>query len=285
MFSGGMLNSKAWRLKRINTDLANTPLLFRKEISMGRIASAVIHKAFFGAILLQCVAAYGTPVPQVPPKVKETFSAILALEDMYHNEYLKYAPDLETLKKHFEVKDPIESLAPGFEIYAGTYDTLPFLYALDSNGDSLVQAGQKAIRFSKLNQEEYPIDYLRGIDGDNGLQVRLEFPKALSLKGEISKDSSVCRFTLERAADGKSNLTGCSGYLTTPQVASGMAVAATLPSGILLGKPWSLTIQPDSRVQVKGSYHSQADHPYPIRGILSPKRPFRIFTRAETRRK
>ena len=252
---------------------------------MGRIASMVIRRSFFGAILLQCVAANGNPAPEVPEKVKETFSAILALEDMYHNEYLKYAPDLETLKKHFEVKDPIESLAPGYEIYSKTQDTLPLLYALDSNGDSLVQAGRNAIRFSRLNQEEYPLDYLRGIDGDKGLQVRLEFPKALSLKGEILKDSSICRFTIERNTDGKPTLTGCSEYLTTPQVTSGMAVAATLPSGILLGKPWSLTMQPDNRVQVKGSYHSQADHPYPIRGTLSPKRPFRIFTRAETRRK
>lgn len=222
--------------------------------------------------------------PQVPVKVKETFSAIHALEDIYHNEYLKYAPDLQTLKKHFEVKDPIEYLAPGYEIYAGVLDSLPFFYALDGKGDSITQTGRQEIRFSRLNQNEYSIENILGIDPKKGLQVRLEIPADSRLKGELTKVRSTCTFSLIRKGKGNPSLEGCPEYLTTVQSDSGTFLIASLPSGILSGDPWVLSIHPSKKTPLKGTYHSTLDRPYHIRGSHTPKSPFRIYTRAETRR-
>ncbi|HLP41380.1 MAG TPA: hypothetical protein VK465_07730 [Fibrobacteria bacterium] len=223
--------------------------------------------------------------PKVPAKVKETFSAIHALEDIYYNEYLKYAPDLQTLKKHFEVKDPIEYLAPGYEIYAGVKDSVPFLYALDEKGDSLTQIGRKEIRISRLNQREYPIDNVLGVDPEKGLQVRLEIPSDSRLKGDLIKDRSICSFAMVWREKGFPDLEGCSEYLTVNQTDSGFFLLASLPASILVGAPWTLSIHPAKNTPLKGSYHSNLDRPYHIRGSHSPQSPFRIYTRAETRRK
>lgn len=235
-------------------------------------------------IHLGILPSLGGPSP-VPAKVKETFSAVLALEDIYHNEYSKYAPDLQTLKMHFEVKDSIEHLAPGYEIYAAVRDSLPFLFAIDGNGDSLTQTGREAIRFSRLDQTAYPLDNVLGIDPDKGLQVSLQFPAHSRLKGELTKGRSLCSFTWENRRSGQSGLKGCPEYLTARQTDSGTIVMASLPPAILAGEPWGLSVVPDKKTQVKGTFHSRADRPYSIRGTPSPKHPFRIFTRTESRRK
>lgn len=231
--------------------------------------------------VLSCLGA----TPNVPAKVKETFSAILALEDIYHNEYLKYAPDLQTLRKHFEVKDSIEYFAPGFEIYAAVRDDQPLLSAIDRNGDSLTQTGKGSIRFSKLDQTDYALDNTLGIDPMKGLQVRLEFLSEVQLKGHLTKGKSICSFELKKVKSLKPELKGCSEYLTSLQTDSGFVLVASLPSGILSGEPWAFRLYPDKKARVKGSYHSEANHPYSIRGTVLPKSPFLIYTRAESRRK
>jgi hypothetical protein len=221
----------------------------------------------------------------VPKKLRETFSAILELEEIYHNEFSVYAPNLETLKAHFKIKDSLEMPLPGFEVYAVTRDNLPFLFAIDGNGDSLIQASRQSIRFSRLDQAEYPIDEARGIDPAAGLQVRLELPLSIGLKGSLAKGSLLCSFTLKKMGSRQAKLQGCSQYLTVRRTDSMLVLVASLPAAIPSGEPWSFAVFPHRETRVKGGYHSRADRPYPIRGSLSPEHPFRIFSRVETRRK
>ena len=245
-----------------------------------------VQVSIWGMVLLHSgTLATQSSELQVPMKLRESFSAILGLEEIYYNEFSHYAPNLETLKAHFKIKDSLEKPLPGFEVHAITRDALPVIFAIDGNGDSLIQAGRQGIRFSKLDQAEYPVDEAQGIDSAAGLQVRLELPLGVGLKGSLAKGSPLCSFTLKEMGSRQTNLQGCSQYLTVRRTDSMLVLVASLPAAILSGEPWSFGVFPVRETRVRGGYHSRADRPYPIRGGLSPENPFRIFSRGETRRK
>ncbi len=208
----------------------------------------------------------------LPPKLNETFSAILTLEDLYFNEHAAYAPDLRTLRSSFEVKDSLEYFVPDHEIYVSTRENNPLLFAVDLNGDSIVQVGKEPPYPSPLKQNEYRADFWWGISLRKPLEVGITLDSDQSFKGRIrSQGKDICSFSAKRGKHPA--VQGCSDYISV----EGSELVVILPSTLLRAGAWEAILTPSRGGEVKGQFASQGGRKYPIRGYISKKTPLKIL--------
>ncbi|MDQ3003026.1 MAG: hypothetical protein M3Y08_17405 [Fibrobacterota bacterium] len=212
---------------------------------------------------------------KLPEKLEETFSAILTLEELYFNEHGTYAPDLRTLRKIFQVKDSLEYLVPGYEIYTSIRDGKPLLFALDRKGDSLVQVDKGAPYFGSLNQSKYRVDSRWGFSRMNPLEIRIELPPGQAFKGVlVSSGKELCRFLAE---GGKRNLVrGCPDHVEKSVGERGQELEIVISSTLLRAGPWEVILTPTKPEAAKGLFSSQGGTAYTIRGSISKKHPLMI---------
>ena len=229
------------------------------------------------SMLLALSVAFGQQGKLIlPTKLTETFSAILTLEDLYFNEHAAYAPDLRTLRSSFEVKDSLEYFVRDHEIYVSTREKSPLLYAVDLNGDSIVQVGKELPYRSPLKQAEYRVDSWWGISLRKPLQVRIAVDPGQTYKGKIrSMGKDLCAFS---AKGGKSaSAQGCPDYLSAVGKENGQELEIILPSTLLRAGAWDVILTPTRPGDIRGRFASQGGRHYPICGRISKKQPLKIL--------
>lgn len=234
-----------------------------------------ILSLYFFLLFLFCIPIYGT---ELPFELKRTFKIIYTLENLYYNEYKLYAPELQTLKNAFEVKDSIEFFVPGYEINIGVREDKPLFAAINNDGDSLVQVGTDSTYFSKLNQSNYCIDKCWRISLYEPLSIIIKPDSAVGLKGEImGRGKKICRFTSSGGNNANLTVKGCADYVNIKPHKNAYALEINLTPSILLAGKWEVSVWPSAEVRIAGKYYSSKRKKYAIAGSILPSTPLKIY--------